>query len=144
MSESTEPKNSETKSDDKKTDEGKENKDGTVSATIDDVKQIVSEAVQSLKESITGSSDTKPDDTESKSDESEGEKKEPRTRRTYSSIQEDAKAMVKAAVSEVLGDIEHKKEHEQLKVKKAPAQKSPIKVRPSTRFWLGRDYGKDD
>jgi hypothetical protein len=112
--------------------------------TVDKVRELISEALEPIRSAIGGGDS---DDGDKKEDDSKDEtdkKRERRPlRRSFSMVEEDAKNMVQDAVRTVLGEAEHEKEHIEIKTKTAPQQKAPIKVRRSTRFWLGKGFGQE-
>lgn len=136
--------NNEEKKDDKK-DDKKEEKSDSGAATLDDVKRIVDDAIEGVKKLISGdtdNSDSGDGDGDDDKDDKPGNKEV--TRRSFSAIERNAEEMVQSAVRKVLGEVNHEKEHKELaEAKKKEPEKAPIKVRKSTRFWLGKDYGQD-
>ena len=116
-----------------------DNEEGTKSATIDDVKKIVKEALDDVKDLFTGNSDPGSEDGgEKKEGESDGDEKNRRPLgRSFAERERQAEELVKAQVAKVLGEMEHAKEHEEMKTKKEP-EKAPLKVRKLTKFMLGK------
>jgi hypothetical protein len=133
---------SEEKEKTEESEEKEEKKEGGSPVTMDDVKEVVNSALEPFKK-LLGSDDssgaTDGDDKKTEPGDGNDEKK---VRRSYATIQQEAQKMVREQIDAVLGEREHKKEHEDIKKQKV-TEKSPIKVRRSTKFWLGKDYGND-
>jgi hypothetical protein len=125
----------EEKKEEKKEDEGKEEV-----ATLDKVKELIDQALEPIKSAL-GNDDS--DDESKEGVEPATKHKDRLGRRPFSMVEADAEKMVQDAVRTVLGEVQHKQEHEELKVTKAPPQKAPIKVRRSTKFWLGKNFGQE-
>ena len=121
--------------------------EGSKSATIEDVKTIVKEAIDDVKNFLT-SSDNKSgsgDGTDgSKKDEKESGGPRSNFGKSLAAKEQEAEELVKNAVREVLGELEPKKEEKKEEPKKQETQNPPIKVRRLTKFMLGKDYGKDE
>lgn len=139
MSEEKKEQKEEQKEEEKET-----NDTDSKSATLADVKQIVNDALEPVKKALLGNGDSSKSESDA-TDEVEGEDKTAarRTRRSFAQVEADAEALVKKTVAEVLGDIEHKKEHESLKEakkQKPEVEKPPSKPRKLTTLMWGKGW----